>query len=764
MRSVAAAILSCVLASSAALAAAVPDPASWFGKPLDADRELVEWRQVAGWFQAAAAASDRMRVMDVGRTTEGRPLIAAFISAPETLRELERYRDIQRRLADPRLTTEREAEPLIAAGKAVVMITCSIHSTEPASTQSAILFANRLITADDALTRRILDNVILILVPSLNPDGVDIVTRWYRSTLGTKWEGTSPPELYQKYTGHDDNRDWYMFTQAETRAVVSKLHNPWHPEIVLDMHQQGQYASRMFLPPWLDPIDDNIDPLIVAECNSLGAGIASDLTDEDHAGVVIHALYDMWSPSRHYQAYHGGLRILSEAASAALATPVTISLQQIPWQALGYRPHERSWNYVRPWLGGRWTLHDIIEYQLAVMESCLARAAAERAGLLRAFYQIGLHESGRKSPYAYVIPAEQRDEYARSVLTGTLRFGDVEVERAMAPFTADNREYAAGASVIRMQQPYGGWAKTLLERQHYPDMREYPGGPPIAPYDVTAQTLPLLMGVRVDTIERPFTAALAPSSETVPEAPRIAALAGSRIGVYRSEMPEADEGWTRWVLERFHVPYATVRNGDVLAGGLAHRFDAIVIPDQTPLSIANGYAPGSMPPAFTGGLGSRGAGELLAFAREGGTLVFLNRSTEYAIDNFSLPLKNVVRGVPRNEFYSPGEILNAVVAEDRLTAGKPGEIAIWSEQSPAWEATSAAAHVLIRYPEHDVLASGWLLGEHFIAGRAAMAEVDEGRGRIVLFGFRPQYRGQSYGTFGLLFNALARAPRPSSRP
>ena len=738
----------------AAARAAVPDPASFFGHPLDADRELVEWSQVVGWFRAAAGQTDRMRVADIGPSTEGRPLIAAFISAPETIRQLDRYRDLQRRLADPRLTPPDRAARLVDEDKVVVMITCSIHSTEPASTESAVLFANRLLTRDDESTRRILAGTILILVPSLNPDGVDIVTRWYRRTLGTPWEGTSPPELYQKYVGHDNNRDWYMFTQAETRDVVANLHNVWHPQIVYDVHQQGEYASRMFLPPWLDPIDPNIDPLIIAECNGLGAGMATDLITAGKPGVVIHALYDMWSPSRAYQAYHGGLRILSESASAQLATPITITPQQIAREALGYDPRERSWNYVQPWLGGTWRLRDIIEYQLEAMESCLTRAAQMRERFLRAFYEIGLHQVDRTAPYAVVIPGGQRDPYATSVLLGTLAFGGVELERASTAFSADGRDYGAGSWVIGMQQPYSGWAKTLLERQHYPDMREYPGGPPIRPYDVTAQTLPLLMGVRADFIEKPFDSKLEAARVSIPAAPAVAP-AGVRIGVYRSEMPEVDEGWTRWLLDHFRVPYRSVRNRDVLAGNLAKQFDVILIPDQTAASITDGYRAGSMPPEFTGGLGAAGAEQLMNFARDGGTLVFLNRSADYAIDTFGLPLKNAVHGLAAREFYSPGEILNALVVEDPLTSGLPAQIALWAENSPAWDA-GPGVRVLIHYPEREILASGWLLGEHFLAGRAAMAEVDEGRGRIVLFGFKPQYRGQSYQTFPLLFHALAR--------
>ena len=269
--------LACVVSIHLAIAA-VPSPESHFGHAMGADRKLLDWAKVVSYFELMARNSDRIRVEQLGRSTEGRPFIAATIASPDTLRKLDRYKEIQRRLADPRITTDEQAVGLIAEGKTVVLITCSIHATEVASTATAIEFAYKLLTEDKPKFKTILDNTIFLLVPSLNPDGVDIVTEWYRKTLGTPYEGTSPPQLYQKYVGHDNNRDWYIFSQVETQLAISKLHNVWHPQIVYDVHQQGAYASRMFVPPWLDPIDPNIDPIIAQLCNAIGAGMAADLT------------------------------------------------------------------------------------------------------------------------------------------------------------------------------------------------------------------------------------------------------------------------------------------------------------------------------------------------------------------------------------------------------------------------------------------------------------------------------------------------------
>lgn len=757
-----------LLVSVSALAQppAIPTPAGYFGHPMGADRQLLDWDQVVSYYQTLARSSDKIRLSELGRTAEGRPFIAATISSPANLRDLDRYRAIQAALADPRKTPPAPAARLIAEGKTVVVITCSIHATEVASTQSAIQFVYNLLTQDTPKFRAILDNVIILLVPSQNPDGLDLVTRWYRKTMGTPFEGTSPPELYQKYLGHDNNRDWYVFTQPEQR-LTAQLENSWHPQIVYDVHQQGSYASRMFVPPWLNPIDPNVDPTLAQEGNYLGLAMAADLTAAGKKGVVTNALYDFWSPARQYIAYHGGIRILSEAASAALASPLTVTPDEIQTTALGFNPRERSWNYLEPWEGGTWTLGDIVSYQLIAFESLLYQAAIRREDLLRNFYEVNARAVAQTSPYAYVIPRDQPDAGAARKMLDLLSFGGVEIERAESAFTAAGREYPAGSYLVRLQQPDSSYAKTLLERQHYPDLRLFRGGPPQRPYDVTAQTLPLLMGVTTSAIGALITVAskLAKSFEFDGAAPGgadywHAAKKTSRIGLYKSYVPAIDEGWTRWLLEDFGFPYQSLRNPDIDAGNLRQHFDVIVFPDQPASQISAGYELGAMPEEYTGGLNSRAAANLRAFAEQGGTLVFLNRSANYAVEHLHLDVKNVVAGVPSRDFYSPGSILNATLdTHSPLAWGLPENIAIWSEESPAWEVPAASKDkVIVRYPADHLLASGWLLGEAYIKDRAALVEVPLGQGRVILFGFRPQYRAQSYQTFKLFFNAVE--PRP----
>src|SRR5579872_159212 len=425
--------------------AAAPTPESHFGHKIGVDYQLLDWDKVVSYFRALEKSSGRIKFMELGQTVEGRPQIAVVISSAANIKNLEHYRDIQLRLADPRKTPQTEAARLFEEGKAIVMITCSIHATEVASTHTAVEFAYRLLTeGNNPKFKAILDNVIILLEPSQDPDGVDIVTRWYRKTRGTPWEGTSPPELYHHYVGHDDNRDWYIFTQPETRNTAA-LENKWHPEIVYDVHQMGENQARLFVPPWMDPVDPNVDPILASICNMIGTGIATDLAAAGKTGIALNGVYDFWSPARQYQAYHGGARILTESASAKLATPITLTADQITSNALGYNPRERSWNYLVPWMGGTWHLRDIVDYQSIAWESLLYQTAVKRSEMLRYFYEINRNNVERTTPYAFVIPSRQNDPGAAKKMLETLALGEIEIDRASGRFTADGKDYSAGA-------------------------------------------------------------------------------------------------------------------------------------------------------------------------------------------------------------------------------------------------------------------------------------------------------------------------------
>src|SRR5881397_2671310 len=523
----------------------IPTPRSVLGFEPGDDRKLADWPTLVRYYQALASASDRMRYRELGHSTLGAPMIALVISSPQNLRALDRYRELNAKLADPRgFKTAKEAEDVLGGGKTIVLITSGIHSTEVGGHLSPAVLAYRLASDTSAATRAILDNVILWLVPSLNPDGVTIVTRWYNRTLGTAAEGTDPPELYHHYTGHDNNRDWYAFTQVETQLTVDSLYNVWHPQIVHDIHQMEQRGARLFLPPYLDPVEPNVDPLLIDGVNALGSEIAWELAGQGKTGISINSTYDAWTPARAYQHYHGGVRILSETASADLATPVDIPFDRLQARERGYNPRERSWNFTNPWRGGRWSLRDIVSYQTEGAYALLVHAARERERWLANFFNVETHaiRGWREWPYAYVIPARQ-DSVALSAMLGILRRGGVEIRTALQAFSLQGQRHGAGTYVVVLRQPYAAFAKTLLEVQRYPDRRLYPGGPPEKPYDVTAHTLPLLMGLNAiaanDSLRVPLSGPITPRS-VGPIARFVADT--PRIGLYKSYDATMDEG------------------------------------------------------------------------------------------------------------------------------------------------------------------------------------------------------------------------------
>ncbi len=381
------------LCSVATGQAKIPTPQEILGFTPGEDRKLASWSQVIDYFDRLDRASDRVVFETLGQTSMNKPFVMATISSPGNLARLNEFMEIQDQLADPRklgplAKRDLKAAELIKRGKTIVLITCGIHSTEVGSYLSSMLIAHRLASSTEPEIQKVLDNTIVLLVPSLNPDGVDIVKNWYDKTLGTPFEGTDPPELYHKYTGHDNNRDWYAFTQVETRITVDKIHNAWHPQIVHDIHQQGAFGSRLFLPPYMPPVEPNVPRQIVAAYTELGNWIANEMRAKGFKGITTNTTYDAWTPARAYSHYHAGARILSETASARIATPVTLKLEELRSRE-GYDPQKESPKFGPIWPGGEWRLSDITNHMTTAAFLLLDHAATNREQWLRRFYAVG---------------------------------------------------------------------------------------------------------------------------------------------------------------------------------------------------------------------------------------------------------------------------------------------------------------------------------------------------------------------------------------
>lgn len=798
----------------------IPTPRSILGFNPGDDRAIADWKQITDYFGRLDHASERVSVQIIGQSTLGRTMIAAFISAPENIRSLEKYKDIQRRLADPRLNPADGrvdfSGQLVREGKTVVVISCSIHSTEIVASQMSMQLAYNLASRNDDDTLSILHNTILILIPSPNPDGVDIVANWYRKTLGTPSEGREPPELYHHYAGHDDNRDWFMLNLKETKAVTRLLWKEWFPEIVYDVHQQGSNGSRFFVPPFYDPPNPHISPLLLRQVGLIGHKMAADVTAAGFRGVLTNALYDTWwhGGFRTAPYYHNSIGILTEAASARLMTPSSVTRDQLARGGTrGMRSAlEATTNFPEPWPGGAWRPRDIMQMELIASHSVLSLAANYRTDYLRNFYELGmanLSPPAAGGPIAYLIPAGQgRDEnVARMIgalveqgvevhrldrelhgLTGTQFLRTVPGERGarvrqvaiINSIAGGAPEIPAGSYVVFLNQPYRQNVLALFEPQNYPD-RVTPTGEAERPYDVAGWTLPMQMGVEsfaLMSISEPANQRRLTLIKNENEVRRDLGLAlwtgdkspitnpvkpGIRIGIYQnSRAGNMDEGWTRYVFDTFNVPYTSLRESAVGEGNLRNRFDVIVLPSERTREPAD-----QEPAETTTGVGDVGYKNLARFVEDGGTLICFDGSCGQLIKRWQLPLRNVLDGLRSSDFYCPGSILGLNVDNSNPIARTMlkdenayfiNSSAFELSNTPAPNLGAAArplpVQVVARYAKENVLRSGWLLGEDKIRDRIALAKVDFGMGRIVLFGFRPQHRGQTWGTLPFIWNAI----------
>ncbi len=480
-------------------------PEEFLGHKVGADRKLADYTQITDYFKKLDEESNKIQVLTIGESTLGKPIIMAVITDEENMEKLDTYTEITKRLRDSRDLSTEQAKNLAKQGKAILLITCNIHSTEIASSQMAMELAYDLVTGNTPFDSEIaLKDVIVLLVPSTNPDGEQMVTDWYRKWVGKKYEGSSMPWLYHHYAGHDDNRDWFMFNLKETRAVTKVLYHDWIPQVHIDEHQMGSTGARLFIPPFMDPPVPTIHPLLWRGVALCGTNMAYDLQKNGFKGVVHGRSFTAWwiGACDDTSWLHNCIGLLSEMASVRVATPIYIDPTEIPDSYM-----EKRLQFPDPWLGGWWRLRDIVDYELTLSKSLVETAYLHKEDFLFNFYkmcrdEIEIREEG--DPFAFVVSKEQRDYPTTLRMLEILKLGGVEIQRAQKDFVADGKLFPAGSFVILMSQPYRPYAQALLEKQEYPDIRQYSGGPPVPPYDNAGWTLPLQMGVDCEQIDTPF--------------------------------------------------------------------------------------------------------------------------------------------------------------------------------------------------------------------------------------------------------------------
>jgi len=482
------------LATAQQKAKHVPTPSEFLGFEVGADRKLADYRQIASYLKAVAAASPRVEIEVLGKTTLGEEMIMAVISNEDNLRNKAKYKDIARKLADPRGMSQAQVDALVAEGKTIFLLTCNIHSTEIGSSQMAMEWAYKLATTQDEETMRRLSTSIVLLVPSLNPDGQIMVTEWYRKYVGTKYEGGPMPYLYHHYVGHDNNRDWYMLTQVETKNINRMVYHEWFPQFWLDEHQMGTNGPRIYIPPNSDPVAQLVNPLVHRGNNLMGADMGWRLEEAGKSGVIYGYSFDAYWPggTRNTGWWKNMYGVLTEVASARIATPIEISHTELQGGVKGLITYEQQINFPNPWPGGVWRLRDIMDYELIVSDAALETVSKYRPELLRGVALMAKQavESADAREFWRIPVSDQRDPIAATNLAALMTEHGVEVRQS-----ADK-----SAFLIACAQPYGRFVDEMMGIQRYPEVHPAPGSGILEPYDVAAWSLPLMMGVKAEKV------------------------------------------------------------------------------------------------------------------------------------------------------------------------------------------------------------------------------------------------------------------------
>ena len=850
-----AAVLATVTTVAQSVSQNIPVPASVLGfEPCD-DYKLGSYEQISQYLKVLDQASERIQLVNIGQTTGGRTQLMAVISSVANMRRLPHFKSASRRLALASDLTPSEAKELATDAKSVVWIDFGLHSTEVAHAQVAPQLAYYAVTDESPEMQTIRDNVILLLLPNMNPDGTSLVADWYASHVGTPYERSSPVELYQRYAGHDNNRDWFMFNLAESRNVATQLYREWFPQIVYNHHQSAPFPARIFVPPFIDPMNPNIPPLVMRGINLAGESISRRLEQEGKTGVISRINYDTWwnGGMRTAAYYHNMVGILTET-SHPWANPSVHDASLFPDTfSNGRSTRMPSTDYPNPYRGGEWHLKDSCNYMLTASMAVLALGAERRTEWTYDMYRMGQESIKAGEGELYVVSRNQWDLGAAIKLVNTLRWGGIEIEQTTRSLTIGGIDYPSNSFIIRGAQSFRPYLSDLLNPQVYPDTRQRPGGPPDRPYDITGWTLPMQMGVTVDrhldagrlpadamvSIDRAvltstrlkpstgFAYALDPrrndaflainrlltnghlvyrttspitlESDTWPagtfilpihsKTPAAIDLATKglglivapvdrkpdqplkqltqpQVGLYRSWRPNPDEGWTRLVLEEFGFPYRRLLNEDIRNGNF-NDLDVILLPDATYTQILNGLGRRDTPAEYQGGITQQGVSHLYDFVEAGGILVTFDSASALPLGDFDLPILDISTEYSANDYYVPGSLLEIVVNSTHpIGYGMPARAPGFFSRSPvfsvrsqkdsdnALEPRNQNVSIVARYPETNMLLSGWMVGEKVLANRAAVVEAKLGRGKVVLLGLRAQHRGQTHGTYKLLFNSL----------
>ncbi|NQU88219.1 MAG: peptidase M14 family protein [Mariniphaga sp.] len=828
----------------------ITSPEKYFGFQMGADRKLARWDKIVDYFYLLEKESDKLQVINMGPSSDGHPFLLTIISSPENLANLDKLQEINKTLTDPRGISEETIKEYIQDGKVVIFQSMSLHASEVGGTQMTPELSYDLLTREDDETKRILDNVLFFMVPSLNPDGQVMITDWYRETVGTEYEGLSMPYLYHKYCGHDNNRDGDYFNLQESKYMAKAMFVDWPAQAYIDHHHMGSYGARFYVPPYCDPIRPYADPLVWREMSWYGAHIAYKLEEKGFQGILNAAQFSGWGHfGWHWiTPFHNIAGMLTESAGVNLASPIYVHPEQLRANARMFPEYEAQSTFPNPWPGGWWRLRNIVEQKKSSAWSLLDLAARNKETVLTTAYIKAKNQTERGTTgkvKTIIIPASQHDYLTLVKMVNILLQSGIEIQKANSDFEVNGMNYKKGSYIISLAQPKMGLIMNLLTETHYADnswTREE-NGTPIRPYDLATHTMFEFMGINVDVkneivkgdfsilkeqeniigkinkgdhgyildgrqnasykavnlltdcgikIKRLDTSlgshhpgdfiidggsvekinSIAKSTgvsfNALSESPSINThlVKRGRTGLFqRYYGGNMDEGWTRLCFENYSFPYSTLMSEEIKEGNLNKKYDVIVIPDDSKEMITGDFnkenqeRANEYPEKYRSGIGEKGTEAIIKFVENGGTLVALGDSYEFAVETFGLKVRNPVEGLGRNELFCPGSTVKVNIDNSHpLAYGMPDEGLVLYRSSPVFEVVASRKNAdyktIVRYKNKGLLKSGWLIGEKNIAKKSAMLTTSYGKGKIVLIGFRTQHRNQTDATFKLLFNSI----------
>src|SRR5215813_3919102 len=601
-----------------------------------------------------AQESDRMKLVEIGKTAEGRTMLMAIITAPENHKKLDRYKEISRRLATAEGLTDEQARALAAEGKAVVWIDGGLHATEVLGAQQLLETVYQLDSMNDPETVRILKDVV-VLATLVNPDGMELVSNWYmREKDPMKRSTNGLPRLYQKYVGHDNNRDFYMSNQPETEAINRIFFHEWFPQIIYNHHQTGPAGTVLFAPPFRDPFNYYFDPLIPLGIDLVGAAMHSRFVAENKPGATMRSgsSYSTWwnGGLRTVAYFHNMIGLLTESMGNPTPVEIPFFLQrQLPKGDFPYPVAPQKWHFrqsidysmtanravldlaskhredflfniyrmgknsIERGSKDSWTItpHNIAEVQAVITKEMPQAAGAgpegqgrraapagdtppagdspqgfggQNRGLPLKYFEL-LHASDKRDPRGFIIPSDQPDFLTATKFINTLIKNGVTVHRATGDFQVAGKSYPAGSYVVKAAQAFRPYALDMFEPQDHPNDFQYPGGPPIPPYDNAGWTLAFQMGVKFDRILDGFDGPFEKINGVVKPAPGKVTSAANAAGYLTSHQVNdsfiamnrllRDNEEVYWIKQSFSAGGAGSAGA---AGGKTHPAGTIFIP------------------------------------------------------------------------------------------------------------------------------------------------------------------------------------------